>query len=208
MRFVLLIGCLVSSAQVSAEYLGLLNGRSADPASYSPMSVEAGVVSGSLGGVDYQHFGIRLNSRVSSKVVVFGDVGNSQFGSSEGTPFGLGMFIHLPDQRINEKLDMAFKASYHAASYTVAGRSLNITGSSFELLVSGLAEEGVGGYASVGFHRLNVEFGGADASTEFGFGAGISVPLGPGEAYAGFDFIDEVTLGVGFRYFLQVIEQP
>ncbi len=191
-----------------AEYLGLLNGRSADPATYGPMSVEAGVISGSLGTVDYQHFGVRVNSRVSDKVVVFGDLGNSQFGASDGTPFGLGVFVHLPNQKINERLDMALKASYHAGGYTVSGRSLNITATSFELLVSGLAEEGVGGYASIGVHRLNIEFGGADGTTEYGFGAGLSVPIGPGEAYAGFDFIDEVTLGVGFRYFLKPVEQP
>jgi len=29
------------------------------------------------------------------------------------------------------------------------------------------------------------------------------VPLGPGEIYAGFEFIDEVTLGAGFRFFIQ-----
>lgn len=199
---------VVLPGAAKAEYLGLLNGRSADPASYSAMSVEAGVITGSLGTVDYQHFGVRLNSRVSDKVVVFGDLGNTQFGASDGTPFGLGVFVHLPNQRINEKLDMALKASYHAGGYTVSGRSLNITATSFELLFSGLAEEGVGGYASLGVHRLNIEFGGVDGSTEFGFGAGLSVPIGPGEAYAGFDFIDEVTLGVGFRYFLSQVEQP
>lgn len=208
LKFFLLYAFLSLPTAAFAEYLGLLNGRSADPGSYGPMSVEAGIISGSLGTVDYQHFGVRLNSRVSDKVVVFGDLGNSQFGTSDGTPFGLGVFVHLPNQKINERLDMALKASYHAGGYTVSGRSLNITATSFELLVSGLAEEGVGGYASLGVHRLNIEFGGVDGSTEFGFGAGLSVPLGPGEAYAGFDFIDEVTLGVGFRYFLKPVEQP
>jgi hypothetical protein len=31
----------------------------------------------------------------------------------------------------------------------------------------------------------------------------MSLPLGLGKVYAGFDFIDEITLGLGFRYFIE-----
>lgn len=178
-------------------------GRSADPANQSDLSVEAGVVSGQLGSVDYRYLGVRLNSRVAPHVVVFGDIGSSEFGTSVGSPYGLGVLFHLANQKFNPNLDAAFKASYHSANYSVADARLSISGLSLEVVVSGMAVEGISGYINVGYHQIDVKFGGPDSRKELGFGAGMSLPLGPGEAYAGFDFIDEVTLGIGFRYFIQ-----
>ena len=196
--------CLLNVPSVAyAEYLGLVYGRSANPDKQSDVSVEAGVVSGQLGMIDYRYLGVRLNSRVAPNVVLFGDVGSSEFGTSDGNPYGLGFTYYFDKQKINPRLDMALKASYHAANYSVLDARLSLTGLSVELVVSGVAAEGISGYITVGHHQLDVKLGGLESRKELGFGAGMSLPLGPGEAFAGFDFIDEVTLGMGFRYFLQ-----
>lgn len=190
----------------SAEYLGLVLGRSANPANQSDVSVEAGLVSGQLGMIDYRYLGVRLNSRVAPNIVLFGDMGSSEFGTSKGNPYGLGFTYHFAKQKINPRLDLALKAAYHAVNYRVQETRLSITGLSAELVISGVAAEGISGYINVGYHQLDVKFGGLESRKELGFGAGIALPFGPGEAFAGFDFIDEVTLGIGFRYFLQPIQ--
>jgi len=48
-----------------------------------------------------------------------------------------------------------------------------------------------------------LEFFGDDTENELGFGGGVVLPVGPGEAYAGVDLIDELQFGLGFRYFVQ-----
>ena len=196
--------CLLSFPSAAyAEYLGLVFGRSANPANQSDVSVEAGVVSGQLGSLDYQYLGVRLNSRVAPNVVLFGDVGTSEFGFSDAVPYGLGVVYHFENQKINPNVNVAFKGSYHVAGYRVNDERLSLSGLSLEVAISKLASEGVSGYVNFGYHQIDVKFGGIDSRKELGFGAGLSLPLGPGEAYAGFDFIDEMTLGVGFRYFIQ-----
>jgi hypothetical protein len=109
-----LVGLLCLSnfpGSASAEYLGLVFGRSANPASQSDLSLEAGIVSGQLGSVDFRYLGVRLNSRVAPNIIVFGDIGSSEFGASDGFPYGLGAQFHFANQKINPRLDMAFKAS-------------------------------------------------------------------------------------------------
>jgi hypothetical protein len=88
------------------------------------------------------------------------------------------------------------------AGYSVADARLSISGLSLEVVVSGTTVEGINGYINFGYHQIDVKFGGLDSRKELGFGAGMALPLGLGEAYGGFDFIDEVTLGIGFRYFI------
>ncbi|MDB4222663.1 hypothetical protein N9850_02740 [Granulosicoccus sp.] len=199
--------CLINFPGLAyAEYLGLVFGRSANPANQSELSVEAGVVSGQLGSVDFRYLGVRLNSRVAPNVLVFGDFGSSEFGASDGRPYGLGALYHFNNQKFNPSLDIALMASYHSAGYSVSDDKLSITALSMELVISGIAIEGVSGYVNFGYHQIDVKFGGLDSRKELGFGAGVSLPLGPGEAYAGFNFINEVTLGMGFRYFIQPIE--
>lgn len=197
----------LSVTTVQAEYLGLLSGRSANPGSMTDLSVELGFISGDLGDVDYQNIGARVNYRLSPELVVFGDVGISEFGPTDGTPFGLGAIYFLSNQRISENLDIAGKASYHTGDYDFAGVSSDISGLSLEVLVSGqepISANGMGWYANAGFHRLSIDFGFRDDSTnEIGLGGGLILPVGPGEAYAGIDFIDEMTFGIGFRYFVQ-----
>jgi hypothetical protein len=199
--------CLINfPGHADAEYLGLVFGRSADPANQSELSVEAGVVTGQLGSVDFRYLGVRVNSRVAPNFLVFGDFGSSEFGTTDGLPYGLGALYHFNNQKFNPRLDIALVASYHSAVYSVSDERLSITALSMEVIVSRIATEGISGYVNFGYHQIDVKFGGLDSRKELGFGAGVSLPLGPGEAYAGFNFIDEVTLGLGFRYFIQPIE--
>ncbi len=204
--FVFVLSMLVAAPYAQAEYLGLLNGRSANPGNQTDLSVELGIVTGDLGVVDYQNIGARVNYRVSPEIVVIGDVGVSEFGDADGTPFGLGILYHLSNQRISSALDISGKASYHTGEYDVGGLKGDVSSLSFEALFSGvepISANGVSWYANVGFHRLNVDFGASDSSNELGFGGGLTLPTGRGEAYAGFDFIDEMTFGLGFRYYVQ-----
>ena len=199
--------CLINfPGHANAEYLGLVFGRSADPANQSELSMEAGVVSGQLGSVDFRYFGVRVNSRVAPNILVFGDFGSSEFGTADGRPYGLGALYHFNKQKFNPRLDIALVASYHSAGYSISDERLSITALSMEVIISRIATEGISGYVNFGYHQIDVKFGGLDARKELGFGAGVSLPLGSGEAYGGFNFIDEITLGLGFRYFIQPIE--
>lgn len=196
-----------------AEFLGLPNGRSANPDNQSELSAELGFVTGDMGSADYQNIGARLNYRVSPEVVLFGDLGASEYGDADGTPVGVGVIYHLSRQRISDKLDISAKASYHKGEYKVSGVRIDLSGLSFEAIISGrtpLAANGLGWYGNFGIHRLNSDtrvnrtlVGSSDSSTEIGVGGGLVLPTGTGEAYAGVDLIDELTFGIGFRYFIR-----
>ena len=189
-----------------AEYLGLLNGRSANPGSHTDLSVELGVVSGDLDDIDYQIIGARVNYRLSPEIVLIGDIGVGEFGVTDGTPFGLGILYFLSNQRITDKLDIAGRASFHTGDFDQGILDGDVSSLSFEVLFSGvkpLSANGIGWYGNVGLHRLTVDFGNSDSSNELGFGGGLTLPTNGGEAYAGFDFIDELTFGLGFRYFVK-----
>ncbi len=195
---------LVSNAQ--AEFFGLPNGRSANPANISDLSVELGFMTGDLDVTDYQNIGARVNFRVSQEIVVIGDIGVSEFGRADGNPVGLGILYHLSRQRISQSVDIAAKASYHSGQYSSGGNDIDLSGLSLEALVSGrtpLVSNGLNWYGNFGYHRLTVEAGNRDSTNEFGIGAGLVLPTGAGEAYLGVDLIDETTFGLGFRYFVQ-----
>ncbi len=195
---------LVSNAQ--AEFFGLPNGRSANPANLSDLTVELGFMSGDLKKTDYQNLGARVNYRVSPEIVIIGDIGISEFGRADGNPAGLGILYHLSRQRISQRVDIAVKASYHSGQFSTGGTDIDLSGLSLETLVSGrtpLASNGLNWYGNFGYHRLSVEAGKTDTNNELGLGAGLVLPTGSGEAYLGVDFIDETTFGLGFRYFVQ-----
>ncbi len=196
----------MTSSLAQAEYLGLLSGRSANPGALTDLSVELGLVTGDLGPADYQNIAARVNYRIAPEIVIFGDVGTSEFGDSDGTPFGLGVLYHLSKQRISPAIDIAAKASYHRGEYEIGSLEGDLSGLSLEVLISGqepLSAAGLGWYANTGIHRLRSTLIFDDTDTELGVGAGLILPAGPGEAYAGFDFIDEMSLGIGFRYFVR-----
>lgn len=202
----LVVAASLLATHAQAEFFGLPNGRSASPDLQSDLSVELGFVTGDLGTTDYQNFGARVNFRVSPEVVVIGDIGASEYGRADGTPMGLGILYHLSNQRISQSVDIAGKVSYHTGEYEVSGVTLDLTGLSFEALFSGrkpLAANGLGWYGNFGFHRLSVKLNSSDSSNEIGFGGGLILPTGSGEAYFGVDLIDELTFGLGFRYFVR-----
>ena len=201
-----LVAAILLATNAQAEFFGLPNGRSANPANISDLSVELGFMNGDLGDGDYQNIGARVNYRVSPQIVVIGDIGVSEFGRADGNPAGLGILYHLSRQRISQSVDIAAKASYHSGQYSTGGIDIDLSGLSLEALVSGrtpLASNGLNWYGNFGYHRLTVKADNSDSTNEIGLGAGLVLPTGAGEAYVGVDFIDEMTFGLGFRYFVQ-----
>ncbi len=196
---------LLSSA-AHAEYLGLLAGREASPANTSDLTVELGLVTGDLGDLDYQNIAARVNYRLSPELVLTGTVGTSEFGDTDGVPLGIGALYFLSNQRISQKVHIAGKASYHFGDYSLRQLDGELSSLALDVLVSGrepLMSNGLAWYSSVGFHRITVDFGISDSATELALGAGLVLPTGLGEAYLGAAFIDELTIGLGFRYFVQ-----
>ena len=207
---------LLCPAVVQAELLGLMNGRSVDPARLPDTSVEAGVVTGeTLEERDYQYFGARFNYRASPELMLYGDVGQVEvdFGVDfDGTSFGVGGYYVLDG--VFQGSDFAVKASYHRASTEAseASNDIDLDVIVVEAVLSGRegfgAEGNLGWYANIGMHRIGADANTGDSDsddteTELGFGGGIVIPNASGEFYLGVDIIDEMNFGGGFRYFLQ-----
>lgn len=209
----LLTVLVLPTAHVHAEYLGLLAGREATPAKSTDLSVELGFVNGDLGDIDYQNIAARVNFRLSPEVVLAGTVGVSEYGQTNGIPFGLSVSYYLSNQRISQKVELAGKASYHFGDYSHGDLDGDINSLALEVLVSGvnpLMNNGLAWYANVGFHRMSLEIGDIETENELdesfnklGFGAGLVLPTGLGEAYLGFERIGELSAGLGIRYFIQ-----
>ncbi len=191
---------LVFIAPAHAEYFGLPNGRSALLSTTPDLSIEAGLGSGDLGAADYDHFGLRVNYRVTPGIIAFADIGTGDIGAFSGTPFGVGFFYQLQDLISN--MDSSLKFSYHDGTFDFGGFDLSVDVISLELLVSGreaLSDSGLKWYANVGFHRISS----GQTDNELGFGGGVILPVPNGEAYFGLDFIDGTTFGLGYRYFIR-----
>jgi len=252
LKFLLVI-CSAFSASVSqAEYFGSINGRSAHFINQERLSVEASYSNGEFTTADYKQLSIRTNYKYSSKIQLFGDVGQSQLNSANQTSVGFGAFYSLGKSLVGS--NSAIKMSFHhvnfnrvaGTSYTSSnGRGLelkcgpyvspfwgpdyttyeceavpntsstttrttparggDIRNISLEYLVSGSIStapmaRGMSWYANGGIQLLNGEF--VD-DTVLGFGAGIVLPILKSEVYAGFDYADEVFVGVGYRYFVK-----
>lgn len=203
---------LLGAGSAHAEFFGLLNGRSADPATLPPLSVEGAFITGD----DYQNIGARVNYTVSPTLVVFGDVGlieiGEGFADADGLGFGLGAFFHLADQQFLEGFDVGLKGSFHFVSLDgddsvdIFGnrRTFDLDGNniSLEAIVSGqepISTNGISWYANVGLNILGGDFD----ENELLFGGGVHLPAGPGQVYAGADWIDDLQFGIGYRYFVQ-----
>lgn len=195
---------ILAAGHAHAEYLGLPNARSANPGMYPDLTVEVGFVSGDLGRQDYQNIAARVNYRLSDEMVLFGTIGVSEFGIGDATPFGLGLLYYLPNQRIAPSLDIAGKVSFHTGTYEVSTVDLDFSVITLEALISSptpMVDNGLSWYGNFGVHRLSEDPGSNDF--ELGFGGGVYLPVGAGEAYFGADIVDEITFGLGYRYFLQ-----
>ena len=203
--FILVAGWLGSSVNAHAEYLGLINGRTAKPDNIAELSAELGLAAGNLDVFDYQNIAARVNYRISDNAVLIGDIGISEFDTADGTPYGLGLLYYLSNQRISQQLDIAGKASYHRGSYDSREIDRDLSSLAVEILISGrqpVANQ-VNWYANVGYHRITVKLNSSDSTNEIGLGGGFVLDTGEGEAYAGVDYIDELVFGIGFRYFVQ-----
>jgi len=121
LKAVLLI-CSALTASVShAEYFGSPTGRTATFSSQPQLAVEATFSNGEFAGVDYQQMGLRLNYQYSPKIMVFGDLGQSELSSESETSFGLGAYYSL-GQSILGSDDSAVKVSLHQVSFdTISG---------------------------------------------------------------------------------------
>lgn len=204
---------VLPTANVHAEYLGLIAGREATPAKSTDLSVELGFVNGDLGNVDYQNIAARVNYRLSPEVVLTGTAGVSEYGQTNGVPLGLAVSYHLPNQRISQRLELAGRASYHFGDYSYGDLDGDINSLAFEVLASGanpLMNNGLAWYSNFGYHRISLDIDQIGSSNQlndsinkFGIGAGLVLPTGLGEAYLGFEHIGEFSVGLGIRYFVQ-----
>ena len=201
----LLGSVMIISPALHAEYLGLLSGREATPARSSDLSVELGLVTGDLEFADYQNIAARVNYRLSQELTVLGTIGVSEFGVTDGVPFGLGLLYYLPRQRISDKLEIAGKASFHQGAYSQGAIDVDISSLALEALISGrqpLMDNGLAWYSNFGVHRINIDVVDSGTNYELGVGGGLVLPTGLGEAYVGVDYIDNFLFGLGIRYFV------
>jgi len=200
-------GLVFMSFSAQAEYFGLMSGRTADLSALPATSIEFGLTMGDIDEADYQHFGLRYNYRVDQGFMVYGDLGQTEVGRGDGNSFGAGFFYVMDG--LFEGTDFAVKGNLHRVKLGKKGyRDLRLKGLSLEGIFSGRepfgAKKNIHWYANVGMHRLSSDAGGDDnTETEFGFGGGIVIPSKSGQLFTGIDFIDELTFGAGYRYFLQ-----
>lgn len=204
---------LLSSQSVCADVLGVANGRSATIDDLKDLSVDFGY---STEG-DVSNLGVRLNYKVSSDLMLFGDIGNTSYdlgllnSDASGISFGFGGYYQLKEQQIVKNSDLTLKASYHLGSIDLDGCSecgeLDLSELAFEALISGeeLGTTGLAWYFNAGIHVLGVEVSNFfdDSSNEISFGGGVIGDVSVGQWFAGVDFIDELFIRGGFRYNIQ-----
>ena len=198
---------LLGSAQVHAEYLGLVSGRSANISSLHSSSVEAGFSTGDLelesDSFSYQSFGARFNFRTSADLMIFFDIAQVDIEDADGLGYGAGLFYQI--KGIAKNNDFAVKLSYHTTKQEEEGFiDVDFNVLAIEALLSGdkIGESDLRWYANFGIHKLEIDEADFD-ETEFGFGAGVVTDTSFGEFYGGIDLIGEIVFGLGVRYHLQ-----
>jgi len=206
-RVILGLSLICLSAASQADVFGLVNGRTADIQSEPQMTVEGGISLQS----DFNTIGGKVNFKVAPDMLIYGGLANvdADFGGSE-IGFGGGVVYQL-SQSFVAGMDMAVKGSYHmwgSDQSTGFGKvSVDTSDLGFELLFSPQDQsmaQGVKIFGMVGLHRLDSEVSGggfktSDDSMELALGGGASMLLGPGEAYAAIELIDEIFIGAGYR---------
>jgi len=216
------LALIAISVSAQADIFGSPSGRSANPANNPDLSIEG---SFNTSG-DYQNIGARVNYQATDVLTVYGDFGLSEFNNFgadvDGNAFGLGIFYYLPDlsdsmQALNT-MDVAVQASFHSAALELnSDFDVDYSVLAAALLVSPKEafnpDNGMNWYANFGLSRIatdvsfrntGLNFGGSNSDIELQIGAGVYLPgVGPGTAYAGIDFIDEIIFGIGYRYGFQ-----
>jgi len=111
-----------------AEYFGSPTGRTAQFSVQTPLALEIAYSNGEFVSSDYQQIGVRLSYQFSPKILVFGDIGQSELSSESETSFGLGAYYSL-NQSILGSDDSAVKVSLHQVDFAVVpGRTITSFG--------------------------------------------------------------------------------
>jgi hypothetical protein len=193
------------SMSAQADTLGPLDGRSPDPGQLSQMSVEVGYVSEG----DFSTIAGRFNYQYSPLLTLYGDIGLVDIGDNyDGNAFGIGARYYLANQRIMPELDLAVRASYHtgAVDVGVGASEIDLSEMTFAVHFGGkeaFYSNGIKWYGVLSYNRVTSEgVFGAGTNSEIGLGAGVYMPLGPGEVYVGVENIDDMFFGIGYRHFL------
>ena len=207
---VVLIASLGLSMSAQSDTLGPLDGRSPDPGQMSPMSVEVGYVSED----EFSTIGGRFNYQMSPVLSLYGDLGIVEIGNGDGNAFGFGARYYLSNQRIAPQLDLAVRASYHVGSVDFSSGLTTVESDLTELSLAvhvggkeAFYSNGLKWYGVVSYTRQTSDLStgansGETSDSNIGFGGGVYMPLGPGEAYVGVENIDEMFFGIGYRHFL------
>lgn len=212
-KFSYLILALAGSmaCPVSADILGLVNGRSANLDNMEDMSVEGGANFSS----DVTNFAGRFNYKLSQDLLLFGDLGmyneeSDFFGfkvEADGIVFGVGAYYYLRSVELLENTDFAVKGSYHTGSLEFKNCSTGCEFDTSEIAIEGIisgdqvASTSFGWYANVGLHIVGAKADGESTDDkELLIGGGVVGPLSFGDWYAGVDLVDGVLFGAGVRY--------
>ncbi len=196
---------LGASLPASADINGFLNGRPSDPGGLPPLSIEVGIQD--LGFA--RSIGARINFPVGGNITGFANLAtiDYDFSDVDGFSVGGGAFIHLPNQRISDAIDIAMKPTLNY--FTVEGTFFerDIITAGFEFAVSGkepIASTSLNWFANAGIAVLiNDGTGNDDTDFEPIIGGGLYMPLGPGQFYFGAELFDgDFDPGVGYRFFL------
>jgi len=99
-----------------AEYFGLPSGRTAKFTTQPSLAIEAAYSNGEFASVDYQQTGVRLTYQYSPKILMFGDLGQSELSSESENSFGLGAYYSL-NQSILGSDNSAVKVSLHQVNF-------------------------------------------------------------------------------------------
>lgn len=197
MRKLIIAAALCLCGTANAEYLGLKHGRTADMSAMPDLSVDAGFITGNIENSDYLGFGARVNYRLRPGLFLYGDLGMVDVEGGDGLALGFGAFYNVPD--LLDNFDTAVKASFHTGDFD----SADITAFSTEVVVSGFdsyIDSGLQWYANAGLHYFD---GDRDNELEIGMGLGVVYPMADAEVFFGIDLIDELTVGMGYRYFIE-----
>lgn len=200
MRITVFLLCIFTTTSVFAEALGLPYGRTANFAEHGRIAIEGGVQLG-----DWDNYIARASYKSSDKLSVYGDLGFSDAGlgfgvDDSGPTIGAGVVFSLG--QLVEGIDFAALGSFHLTNTD----DIDLTDLAFRGTASApiqLQDVTASWYASVGLEFLSVSVdrcrGCDNDETELAFGGGIIYPVGLGEVYGGIDYVDDFTIGGGFR---------
>lgn len=203
---------LAYSGVASAEPFGLFNGRSANLSRMPQLSLELGLQFGDLSDLDYELLGVRLNFQFNPLTVVYGDLGQATLGDFidlDGPAFGVGFFRQIDG--LFTSADFAVHASIHVADLESGLQELEGNSLLVEGVFSGKEPINQSGTlffnASVGLARssFSANGGSSESDTELTFSAGIVVDAQSraGQFYAGTLYLEDFSLGAGYRHFFQ-----